>query len=61
MKTHLNSVIFGTAIVAASFFLGKAYVERARGSGQIQVTGLGEKLVSDLMFGKDALRLRHSN
>ena len=66
MKTHLNAVIFGTAIVAASFFLGKAYVDRARGSGQIQVTGLGEKnFVSDLIvwegrFAAEAFELKQA-
>ena len=50
MKGYINAAIFGLAIVVASIFLGKAYVDRSKVNGQIQVTGLGEKdFTSDLI------------
>ena len=50
MKSNLNALIFGIAIVAASYFLGNAYVERTQTKGKIQVTGLGTKdFISDLI------------
>ena len=50
MKNNINAVIFGVSIIVASIFLGKAYVERSRYSGDIQVTGLGTKdFTSDLI------------
>ncbi len=49
MKTT-NSVIFSIAIVLAAYFLGNAYVERAKTQGTVSVTGLGsEDFVSDLI------------
>ncbi|MDC3253080.1 SIMPL domain-containing protein [Crocinitomicaceae bacterium] len=42
MKQYTSSIIFGVAIVVSSFFLGKAYVDRTKVVGQIQVTGLGK-------------------
>ena len=42
MKSHISSIIFGIAIIAASFFLGKAVKDRNKVEGQIQVTGLGK-------------------
>lgn len=50
MKNNINSIIFGLAIVLSSIFLGKAYVERTKTQGEIQVTGLGKTdFVSDLI------------
>ncbi len=40
MKTT-NAILFSAAIVMAAFFLGKAYVDRSKTSGTINVTGLG--------------------
>ncbi len=42
MKKNISSIIFGIAIVLSSFFLGKAYVDRTKVEGEIQVTGLGK-------------------
>lgn len=42
MKNAVNAVVFAVAIVAASIFLGNAYVDRSRKEGKIQVTGLGK-------------------
>ncbi len=50
MKNYINSIIFGLAIIISSVFLGKAYVERTKTDGEIQVTGLGKAdFVSDLI------------
>ena len=50
MKTNLNAIIFGVAIIVASIFLGKSYVERKNVDGKIQVTGLGKTdFTSDLI------------
>ncbi len=50
MKKHLSAIIFGVAIVVSSIFLGKAYVNRAKVDGEIQVTGLGKAdFTSDLI------------
>lgn len=50
MKGHTNALIFGIAIIAASIFLGKAYVDRNKQEGEIQVTGLGKTdFTSDLI------------
>lgn len=49
MKTSY-ALLFSVAIVAAAYFLGTAYVERAETDGTISVTGLGsEDFVSDLI------------
>ncbi|WP_422091285.1 SIMPL domain-containing protein [Tenacibaculum ovolyticum] len=42
MKEYTNAIIFGVAIVASSIFLGKAYTDRNKVEGEIQVTGLGK-------------------
>ena len=42
MKSSINAIIFGVAIVISSIFLGKAYVDRAKPDGEIRVTGLGK-------------------
>ncbi|WBX78410.1 SIMPL domain-containing protein [Tenacibaculum ovolyticum] len=42
MKEYTNAIIFGIAIVASSIFLGKAYTDRNKVEGEIQVTGLGK-------------------
>lgn len=48
---NLNAIIFGVAIVAASIFLGNAYVNRSKKTGEISVTGLGKKeFNSDLII-----------
>lgn len=42
MKQYTSSIIFGIAIIISSFFLGKAYTDRNKVEGKIQVTGLGK-------------------
>ena len=42
MKQNTDAIIFGIAIIAASIFLGNAYVNRNKVDGEIQVTGLGK-------------------
>lgn len=50
MKGYVNALIFGVAIVAAAYFLGKAYTDRSKVDGEIQVTGLGRTdFTSDLI------------
>ena len=50
MKNSQSAIIFGIAIVIASFLLGNAYVNRNKSDGKIQVTGLGNKtFTSDLI------------
>lgn len=50
MKQNASALIFGIAIVLASFFLGNAYVKKNSSSGEIQVTGLGKAdFTSDLI------------
>jgi hypothetical protein len=50
MKSSASSIIFGIAIVAASIFLGKAYTDRNKVEGEINVTGLGKAdFTSDLI------------
>lgn len=50
MKSTSSSFIFAIAIVIASLFLGKAYVDRAKSEGNISVTGLGKaNFSSDLV------------
>ena len=47
---HITAIIFGLAIVLASFFLGNAYVQRAQPPQIISVTGLGtQNFASDLI------------
>ena len=50
MKQYTSSIIFGLAIVLSAFFLGKAYKDRTKAAGKIQVTGLGKTdFTSDLI------------
>lgn len=50
MKNNISSLIFGLAIILSSVFLGKAYVDRTKTDGEIQITGLGKTdFVSDLI------------
>ncbi len=50
MKHYINAVIFGIAIVIASYFLGEAYKNRTQVDGEIRVTGLGKvNFISDLI------------
>ncbi len=50
MKQHTSALIFALAIIVSSLFLGKAYVDRNKVSGEIQVTGLGKAdFTSDLI------------
>lgn len=50
MKNYTSAIIFGIAIIASSFFLGNAYVNRTKITGKIEVTGLGKAdFVSDLV------------
>jgi hypothetical protein len=60
MKTPTNSLIFGIAIIISSIFLGKAYVDRSKVSGEIQVTGLGEQnFTSDLIVWDGTFMAEH--
>ncbi len=60
MKTPTNALIFGIAIIISSIFLGKAYVDRSKVSGEIQVTGLGEQnFTSDLIVWDGAFMAEH--
>lgn len=64
MKQYGNALIFGIAIIVASFFLGKAYTNRSKTDGEIRVTGLGKTdFTSDLIvwegrFGAKNLNLK---
>jgi len=50
MKKNASAIIFGIAIIISSIFLGKAYVNRTKVDGKIQVTGLGKAdFTSDLI------------
>ena len=66
MKPYLNSIIFGFAIVVAAIFLGKAYSDRNKIDGEIQVTGLGKAdFSSDLIvwegrFGAENRELKQA-
>ena len=66
MKQYTNAIIFGVAIVASSIFLGKAYTDRNKVEGEIQVTGLGNTdFSSDLIvwegrFGAKNIDLKHA-
>ena len=66
MKQYTNAIIFGVAIVASSIFLGKAYTDRNKVEGEIQVTGLGNTdFSSDLIvwegsFGAQNIDLKQA-
>lgn len=66
MKQYTNSIIFGIAIVTSSIFLGKAYTDRNKVEGEIQVTGLGKAdFSSDLIvwegrFGAENIDLKQA-
>jgi hypothetical protein len=66
MKQYTNSIIFGIAIVTSSIFLGKAYTDRNKVDGEIQVTGLGKAdFSSDLIvwegrFGAQDMDLKQA-
>jgi hypothetical protein len=66
MKQYTNPIIFGVAIVASSIFLGKAYTDRNKVEGEIQVTGLGNTdFSSDLIvwegsFGAQNIDLKQA-
>jgi len=66
MKQYTNAIIFGIAIVASSIFLGKAYTDRTKVEGEIQVTGLGKAdFSSDLIvwegsFGAQNIDLKQA-
>ena len=66
MKQYTSSIIFGIAIVASSIFLGKAYTDRNKVEGEIQVTGLGKAdFSSDLIvwegrFGAQNIDLKQA-
>ncbi len=50
MKKYTSSIIFSIAIIVSSIFLGKAYVDRNKTEGKIQITGLGKTdFTSDLI------------
>ena len=66
MKQYANAIIFGLSIIIASIFLGKAYVDRNKTAGEIQVTGLGNTdFSSDLVvwegrFGAQNMNLKQA-
>ncbi|MFT4733489.1 MAG: hypothetical protein ACI8UX_002001 [Psychromonas sp.] len=66
MKQYANALIFGLSIIIASLFLGKAYVDRNKTAGEIQVTGLGNTdFSSDLVvwegrFGAQNMNLKQA-
>ncbi|MCF6296937.1 MAG: SIMPL domain-containing protein [Flavobacteriaceae bacterium] len=66
MIKNASAIIFGIAIVLASIFLGKAYVDRVKVDGKIQVTGLGKAdFTSDLIvwegsFGATNMNLKQA-
>jgi hypothetical protein len=66
MKPYTSSIVFGIAIVVSSIFLGKAYTDRNRVEGEIQVTGLGKAdFSSDLIvwegrFGSQNIDLKQA-
>lgn len=62
MKQYTNAIIFGTAIVLASIFLGKAYKDRTKTEGNIKVTGLGKAdFSSDLIVWEGRYNAESSN
>ena len=62
MKGQTNAIIFGIAIIISSFFLGKAYVDRTKTSGKIQVTGLGKAdFTSDLIVWGASFSTQNQN
>ncbi|MFB1003336.1 MAG: SIMPL domain-containing protein [Bacteroidia bacterium] len=66
MKPYTSSIVFGIAIVVSSIFLGKAYTDRNKVEGEIQVTGLGKAdFSSDLIvwegrFGSQNIDLKQA-
>ncbi|PZW42461.1 hypothetical protein LX95_00773 [Mesonia algae] len=62
MKNYTSAIIFGIAIVAASIFLGKAYTDRNKVDGQIEVTGLGKTdFSSDLIVWEGSFGSENTN
>jgi len=62
MKNYTSAIIFGIAIVAASIFLGKAYTDRNKVDGQIEVTGLGKTdFSSDLIVWEGSFGSENNN
>src|SRR5690606_16244620 len=50
MRNNISSIVFGIAIIIASFILGNAVINRNRPQGTVNVTGLGEQnFTSDLI------------
>jgi len=66
MKKNTSAMIFGIAIIVSSIFLGRAYVERTKVDGEIQVTGLGKAdFSSDLIvwegkFNAENIKLKEA-
>ncbi len=66
MKFNSSAIIFGIAIITSSLFLGKAYVDRNKQDGKIQVTGLGKAdFSSDLIvwegsFGAENIDIKQA-
>jgi len=58
----ITAIIFAIAIVLASFFLGKAYVDRANPDGKISVTGSGtSNFTSDLIVWEGQFSRTNAN
>jgi hypothetical protein len=66
MKKNTSAIIFGIAIIVSSIFLGRAYVQRTKVDGEIQVTGLGKAdFSSDLIvwegkFNAENIKLKEA-
>jgi hypothetical protein len=66
MKKNTSAMIFGIAIIVSSIFLGRAYVQRTKVDGEIQVTGLGKAdFSSDLIvwegkFNAENIKLKEA-
>lgn len=62
MKSYANAIIFGIAIIVSSIFLGKAYTDRSKVKGEIEVTGLGKTdFSSDLIVWEGRFNAKNSD
>lgn len=61
MKSNISAILFAVAILAGAALLGKAYKDRGKADGKIQVTGLGQSdFSSDLIVWEgsfDAMKI----
>jgi uncharacterized protein len=62
MKTHLNPIILGLAIVITALIFSGAYKNRNKSTNTISVTGLGKKdFVSDLIVWSGSFMRKNMN